>query len=32
VPYSASGKRLVKIGVNYDSSKRTLGEWIIDES
>ena len=32
VPYSASGKRLVKIGVNYDSAKRTLGEWIMDEA
>ena len=32
VPYSASGKRLVKIGVNYDSSKRTLGEWIIERA
>ena len=31
VPYSASGKRLVKIGVNYDSAKRTLGNWIIAE-
>ncbi len=30
VPYSASGKRLVKIGVNYDSAKRTLGDWIIE--
>ncbi len=30
VPYSASGKRLVKIGVNYDSAKRTLGGWIIE--
>ena len=32
VPYSASGKRLVKIGVNYDSAKRTLGEWIMEEA
>ena len=31
LPYSASGKRLVKVGVNYDSSKRTLGEWIVKE-
>ena len=30
VPYSATGKRLVKIGVNYDSSKRTIGEWIVE--
>ena len=32
VPYSASGKRLVKIGVNYDSAKRTIGEWIVEDA
>ena len=31
IPYSADGKRLVKIGVNYDSNARTLGDWIIQE-
>lgn len=31
VPYSADGKRLYKIGVNYDSDKRTIGEWIVKE-
>ena len=29
IPYSANGKRLVKIGVNYDSNQRTVGDWII---
>ncbi len=29
IPYSAEGKRLVKIGVNYDSQQRTIGDWII---
>ena len=29
--YSANGKRLVKVGINYDSTKRTLGEWIVNE-
>ena len=29
IPYSADGKRLVKVGVNYDSELRTIGEWII---
>ncbi len=29
IPYSANGKRLVKVGVNYDSEKRTIGDWII---
>ena len=32
IPYSADGKRLFKIGVNYDSAQRTLGGWIIKES
>ncbi len=31
LPYSADGKRLVKVGVNYDSGKRTIGDWIIKE-
>ncbi len=31
IPYSADGKRLFKIGVNYDSAQRTLGGWIIKE-
>lgn len=31
IPYSANGKRLVKVGVNYDSEKRTIGDWIIKE-
>ena len=31
IPYSADDKRLFKIGVNYDSKQRTIGEWIIRE-
>ena len=31
IPYSADGKRLFKIGVNFDSSQRTIGDWIIRE-
>jgi len=31
IPYSANGKRLYKIGVNYDSNLRTIGDWIIKE-
>ena len=31
VPYSADGRRLYKIGVNYDSKQRTIGEWIVKE-
>ncbi len=30
-PYSADGRKLYKIGVNYDSAKHTLGEWIVKE-
>ncbi len=32
IPYSANGKRLVKIGVNYDSNQRTISDWIIREA
>ena len=31
IPYSADGKRLFKVGVNYDSNQRTIGNWIIKE-
>ena len=31
IPYSADGKRLFKIGVNYDSNQRTIGNWIVKE-
>ena len=31
IPYTAEGKRLVKIGVNYSSEERTITEWIIVE-
>ena len=31
IPYSAEGKRLFKIGVNFDSNQRTITDWIIKE-
>ena len=31
IPYSADGKRLFKIGVNYDSTQRTISDWKIRE-
>ena len=31
IPFSADGKRLYKIGVNYDSNQRTIGNWIVKE-
>ena len=31
IPYSADGKRLLKIGVNYDSNQRTISDWKIKE-
>ena len=31
IPYSADSKRLFKIGVNYDSTQRTISDWIIKE-
>ena len=30
IPYSADGKRLVKVGVNYSSEERTITEWRIE--
>lgn len=32
IPYSADGKRMFKIGVNYDSNQRTINDWIIKEA
>ena len=32
IPYSADGKRLVKVGINYDSDKRTIDDWKIVEA
>lgn len=29
VPYQADGRKIVKIGVNFDSATRTIGEWKI---
>mgnify|MGYP001912884194 CR=1 FL=1 len=31
IPYFADGKRLFKIGVNYDSNQRTISDWKIKE-
>ena len=31
IPYNTGGKRLVKVGINYDSTKRTINDWIIVE-
>ena len=31
IPHSADGKRLFKIGVNYDSTQRTISDWKIKE-
>lgn len=32
IPYNVRDKNLVKVGVNYDSTLRTIGNWIIAES
>lgn len=31
LPFTASGKRLVKVGINFDSSRRTISDWKIEE-
>ena len=30
IPYTADGKRIVKVGVNYSSGERTITEWRIE--
>lgn len=30
IPYQAEGKRIVKVGVNFDCATRTIGGWKID--
>lgn len=32
IPYTYDGRRLIKVGINYDSAKRTIGEWRIVEA
>ena len=31
IPFQSDGRRVVKIGVNFDSATRTIGEWKIVE-
>ena len=31
IPYQSDGRRIVKIGVNFDSATRTIGEWKVEE-
>lgn len=31
IPYSADGKRMFKIGINFDSNQRIITDWIIKE-
>ena len=31
IPYQADGRRIVKIGVNFDSATRSIGEWKVVE-
>jgi hypothetical protein len=28
LPYSAEGKTLIKVGVEFDREKRTIGKWV----
>ena len=30
IPYRKDGRRIVKVGINFDSSTRTIGDWIIE--
>ena len=31
IPYQSDGRQIVKIGVNFDSATRTIGEWKIEK-
>ena len=31
IPYTAEGKRLVKVGVSFSREKRNVGEWKVVE-
>ncbi len=31
IPYQASGKKLVKVGVEFDQSKKNIGRWLVGE-
>ena len=31
IPYEAGHRKVVKIGVNFDSATRTIGEWVIED-
>ena len=31
LPYYAEGKRLVKVGISFDSKQRTIADWKIKE-
>ena len=32
LPFKADGRKVFKIGVNFDSSTRTIGDWMIIET
>lgn len=31
IPYNKDGRRIVKVGINFDSATRTIGDWMIIE-
>ena len=32
IPYEIDNRKVVKVGVNFDSTTQTLGEWVIEYS
>lgn len=30
IPYQSDGRRIIKVGVNFDSATRTIGEWRVE--
>lgn len=32
IPYTADGRKLIKVGVSFDAAKRNIGEYIVREA
>lgn len=31
IPYESTGKKLIKVGISFDSKQRTIADWKIKE-
>ncbi|MDR2921500.1 MAG: PD-(D/E)XK nuclease domain-containing protein, partial [Tannerella sp.] len=30
IPYTVDGRKLVKVGVNFNAEERNIGEWLVE--